>query len=308
MTIHNEMTLDHAHPIDQMAETILEKHPALEGLVTPFASLFKAKAILVEELKQGPYCIQLPAGALVSETPSLTRIDFEPFRKPLEQAAESMLEAMTASFPALSQHASPISEAIKANRMDFVLLAGNYLENGSQGLFSAAESAKVAPDGLDLVVRLALSAVLEALIRPADPETEKSFQGKGYCPVCGFPPSISFLDRAPESQSEFLLGGGGQKYLHCSLCGHDWLTLRHLCPVCGTDDPEDRLYYQVDGDTGERVDVCRNCKTYLPCIDLRKTGSVQHLDLAAVGMVHLDILAQGKGFTPATWTPWNRPE
>jgi len=48
-------------------------------------------------------------------------------------------------------------------------------------------------------------------------------------------------------------------------------------------------------------------RPYLPCIDLRKTGPVHHLDLAAVGMVHLDIMAQGKGFTPVTWTPWNKP-
>jgi len=49
-------------------------------------------------------------------------------------------------------------------------------------------------------------------------------------------------------------------------------------------------------------------RPYLPCIDLRKTGPVHHPDLAAVGMVYLDIMAQGKGFTPVTWTPWNRPE
>ena len=308
MKIENEKFHDPAHPIDQTAEAILGRHPALEGLVTPFASLFKAKAGLVEELKQGPHRIPLPVGALASETPSLMGIDFEPFREPLEQAAESMLEAMAASFPALSRQASHIADAMKAHRIDLVLLAGIYLETGSQGLAPAAESAEVSPDGLDLAVRLALSAAPEALVFPADPETGRSPQEKGFCPVCGFPPSMSFLERAPESSSEFLVGGGGQKYLHCSLCGHDWLTLRHRCPLCGTDDPENRIYYQADGDTGERVDVCRNCKTYLPCIDLRKTGPVHHPDLAAVGMVYLDIMAQGKGFTPVTWTPWNRPE
>lgn len=302
MTLHDEMTLDPAHPIDQTAETILGRHPALEGLVTPFASLFKARAGLVEELKQGPHRIPLSAAI-----PALAGIDFEPYRQPVERAAQFMLDALISTFPALSQQASHISEAIKTNRIDVVLLAGIYLETGSQGLVPAAESAEVSPDGLDLAVRLALSAVLEALVSPADLKADTSSQGKGFCPVCGFPPSMSFLDRAPESPSEFLVGGGGQKYLHCSLCSHDWLTLRHRCPVCGADNPENRLYYQVDADTGERVDVCRNCKTYLPCIDLRKAGPVHPLDLAAVGMVHLDIMAQSKGFTPVTRTPWNRP-
>jgi len=134
MKLKNEKNPGHAHPIDQMAETILNKHPALEGLVTPFASLFKAKTILVEELKQGSTRIPLPAKPLASETPFLMGIDFEPFRKPLEHAAESMLEAMTASFPALSQQSSHIADAIKTNRVDFVLLAGIYLGTGSQAL------------------------------------------------------------------------------------------------------------------------------------------------------------------------------
>jgi len=307
MKLKNEKIPDLAHPIDQMAETILDKHPALEGLVTPFASLFKARAGLVEELKQGPHRIPLPAGAHSAGSPALAGIDLEPYRQPVERAAQFILDALIPAFPALSHPISRIADAINLARIDVVLLAGIYLESGSQGLIPTAESAEVSPDSLDLAVRLALSAVLEALVSPADLEADMSSQEKGLCPVCGFPPSISFLDRAPESPSEFLVGGGGQKYLHCSLCGHDWLTLRHRCPLCGTDDPENRLYYQTDGDTGERVDVCRNCKTYLPCIDLRKTGLVHPLDLAAVGMVYLDIMAQGKGFTPVTWTPWNRP-
>jgi len=134
MKIENEKFHDPAHPIDQTAEAILGRHPALEGLVTPFASLFKAKAGLVEELKQGPHRIPLPVGALASETPSLMGIDFEPFREPLEQAAESMLEAMAASFPALSRQASHIADAMKAHRIDLVLLAGIYLGTGSQAL------------------------------------------------------------------------------------------------------------------------------------------------------------------------------
>jgi FdhE protein len=302
MKLKKEKAPDQAHPIDQMARAILGRHPALEGLVIPFASLFKAKGILAEELKQGPYRIPLPAAI-----PALAGIDFGLYRQPVERAAQFMLDALISTFPALSQQASHISETIKTNRIDVVLLAGIYLETGSQGLAPTSEAAEVSPDCLDLAVRLALSAVLEALVRPADLEADTSSQEKGLCPVCGFPPSVSFLDRVPDSPSEFLVGGGGQKYLHCSLCSHDWLTLRHRCPVCGTDDPENRFYYQVDADTGERVDVCRNCKTYLPCIDLRKTGPVHHLDLAAVGMVHLDIMAQGKGFAPVTRTPWNRP-
>ena len=305
MMLQEETISKEEQLIEQMADITLDKHPALEGLIKPFSSIFKAKARLMEELKQESIRINLSAGPLASETPSLMGIDFEPLRKPLEQAAESMSGALSMAFPELSQQISDISGEVKAGRIDFVLLARNYLESASRGFDSVAQPAGLSPDCLDLVVRLSLSAVLEALVPPASSELEQTYKGKGYCPVCGFPPSISYLDRVPESQSEFLKGGGGQKYLHCSLCGHNWRILRHTCPACGTDEPEDRVYFQVD-DAGERVDVCQNCNVYLPCIDLRVAGSLHHLEVSAVGMVYLDVMAQGKGFKPMSATPWNR--
>ncbi len=129
---------------------------------------------------------------------------------------------------------------------------------------------------------------------------------EGYCPICGFLPTVSYLDKAPDLSSEFLRGGGGQKVLHCSMCGHEWRILRNLCPACGNDQRDMLLYFQVEHDREERVDVCRKCGLYLPCIDLREKDYKPHMDMAAVGMVYLDVFAQQNGFSPMVWTPWNR--
>jgi len=65
------------------------------------------------------------------------------------------------------------------------------------------------------------------------------------------------------------------------------------------------MYFHVPDTVGERIDICRLCGHYLPCIDLRDLDALPHLDTMSVGLVHLDMLAQEKGFSPMVRTPWN---
>jgi hypothetical protein len=38
---------------------------------------------------------------------------------------------------------------------------------------------------------------------------------------------------------------------------------------------------------------------------LREVDILSHLDILSVGLAHLDMLAQEKGFSPLVRTPWN---
>ena len=76
--------------------------------------------------------------------------------------------------------------------------------------------------------------------------------------------------------------------------------------MCDTSDKEDRCYYQEEGETCERIEACGRCGHYLLCIDLRECAPPPTMEVAAVGMIHLDILARDRGFSPMAWTPWNR--
>ena len=298
MTAANEEQL-----IERVVDFTLNRHPALMGIIRPFSDILKEKARLKERFRHDPAWSN-PDLASIYPQPVLTGMDFGPFRNHLKEAFDSMAAAVSLSIPVMSQPISEICDAAATGGIDITELAGSYIKKGSEG-FDAAASAGVPADCLDLIVRLALSAVLETIESSAAFFSE-SIRGGGYCPLCGFPPSISYLDRAPENQSEFLKGGGGLKHLHCSLCGRNWQTSRHVCPVCGTDDPDMRFYLRVEDIPGERVDICQKCNTYLPCIDLRIAGPIQHLETAALGMVHLDLLAQEKGYNPVTRTPWNK--
>jgi len=57
--------------------------------------------------------------------------------------------------------------------------------------------------------------------------------------------------------------------------------------------------------SGERVDVCKACNSYFLTIDLRQRIDPVNMDVAAMGMIALDILAQEKGYSPLAATPWN---
>ena len=128
---------------------------------------------------------------------------------------------------------------------------------------------------------------------------------KGYCPVCGSSPSISQLAPADATNSEYLVGGGGKKYLHCSLCGHDWHYKRSACAACGNEDSETREILYTVGVRHERIEACHKCGKYMLNIDMREYASLPDLDTIQMGLIHLDILAHKKRLTPISPTLWN---
>jgi hypothetical protein len=52
-------------------------------------------------------------------------------------------------------------------------------------------------------------------------------------------------------------------------------------------------------------DVCAGRSVVAPRIDLRKLDALPHLDTLSVGLAHLDMLAQEKGFNPMVRAPWD---
>jgi FdhE protein len=128
---------------------------------------------------------------------------------------------------------------------------------------------------------------------------------QSYCPVCGSVPSIAFLSFKEPTDLDHLVSGGGKKYLHCSLCGHDWRIKRNVCAACGNDDSETREIMTVEGVNHERVEACHKCGCYCLSIDMRACDPVPQLDVAQIGLIHLDMHAHKHKLTPITRTLWN---
>ena len=117
---------------------------------------------------------------------------------------------------------------------------------------------------------------------------------KGYCPICGSFPSIALIEEE-----------GGKRFLHCSSCGHDWRFTRVICPYCENEAEQGMDYFYIENKTQESAFVCDKCKKYL--VTLYRAGNVfaRDMDIAAISLIHMDMIMQEKGYEPMTSCVWN---
>jgi len=286
----------------------LEKRPALETVIKPFAAVLIKRASILDELKNlvPPLEMDLDADRLSSGVPMVTDILFDALKGLIDKAFAELLPILKMSFPNLAADFSDIALSVDHGEYDLALLAKAYVQGNGRVFESLPHTIGGAPGALGFVVNWTLSAALASARSKWVPAADLSSWSKGYCPFCGSLPSIGSLAKPEGPTSEFLPAGGGQKFLHCALCGHRWRFERNRCPACDTSDKNDLIYYQESGEPAERIDACGKCGRYLLCIDLRKSDASPCMDVTAVGLIHLDILAQDKGYSPMTWTPWNR--
>lgn len=112
---------------------------------------------------------------------------------------------------------------------------------------------------------------------------------KGDCPICGFPPDIGILR-----------GEGGKLYLHCAICGHEWRFNRMVCAFCGSDLQKEHNYLEIEGDNVHKIFLCNFCRRYLKVLDSRSLpdDTLLFLDLEDLTTLHLDVIADEKGYLP----------
>jgi FdhE protein len=107
----------------------------------------------------------------------------------------------------------------------------------------------------------------------------------GYCPFCGGYPGMG------EIREE------GKRILHCPLCAMEWDFPRMKCPYCLNEDQEKLTYFQVEGEAGNRVDICLLCQRYLKTVDVRERVEDLNWEVEDYLTLHLDHLAQEEGYT-----------
>lgn len=78
------------------------------------------------------------------------------------------------------------------------------------------------------------------------------------CPICG--ESVAFSVLTPPN---------GKRYLHCTLCGHEWPTTRVGCIRCGRGEALQENYLNSGEFPGIDVVACEACGQYFKELDLR---------------------------------------
>jgi FdhE protein len=110
--------------------------------------------------------------------------------------------------------------------------------------------------------------------------------GRGYCPVCGAWPGLA------EQR-----GSQRQPWCRCVSCGTAWPAAPDACVYCGA---LPVLHLGVDADARYGVDACERCQGYLKTARAFEPSPTELLALDDLASVHLDRLAQERGYAHPT--------
>lgn len=314
-----------------VTETIAEIvvwRPVLEPVLRTFEPVLAAQADLVVEL----------AESMLASGPVLPEFSGERARQGVSLLAEADMAGAAESMRISAVKLLPLLEKIEAVASHISALNAYFLQpvkQEEQGGKQERDTREVLAEALiagngETVERIAgeskldslmlafvgdfiVSTVLRAMVAGAISEegpgswNEGDIWQQGYCPVCGSLPSLGWLDKpAVDEKNAFLAGGGGKKQLHCGQCGANWRFRRGACPACGEEGSGTMEILRESGIShGERLDWCTKCKSYCPAIDLREREFVPNLEAAAIGLMHLDIVAARKELRPLRPSFWN---
>ena len=292
--------------VDSTLNSIRKRAAAYTELADKFGPIFLEQARLRDEFSEQVSEIPpVDAARFNAGVPVLVDVDFSPWTGMLRESASRLIpliskvlqlpEAVWQSVRDHLDNAENISGFAQAR------IEGNwkYYENTSVQLGTGPNTT------LLYISETVFAPVLRAMVDGLGEPLSKLGWDEGYCPVCGSTPSISHLSPKEVTDLDQLVGGGGKKYLHCSLCGHDWRYRRNACAACGNDENESREIFYVDDARYERIEACHKCGKYCLSIDMREVETQPNLDAVQIGLIHLDLIARQKNLTPISPTLWN---
>ncbi len=280
--------------LEKAFNSIEKASPFLKPVVNAFKEVMISRAILKARLSDRPD-IHIPPpeqSRLTEGHPWLTEETIASLMDPWGETVESTMAPMIKAFPSIAAEVVRSREAFKANEIDLKRCIRALVEGEEDNINKIASDLGFQPIILKFILGQMLKPFVEKRTESLRPVIANLSWYQGYCPICGAYPELSFLQ-----------GNEGQRWLRCSLCGYTWRFDRMTCPYCG-EKKGNKEFICVDGSDQKWVEPCPDCHRYIVGIDLRKQAGIIP-DVAAIGMVHLDIIAQQKGFSPIAECAWN---
>ena len=158
------------------------------------------------------------------------------------------------------------------------------LKQDEESLSLIAKEVDLDPNTIQFLGQVALTPSIYALREAVSASIDTDGWDYGYCPVCGSQPDMAYFAKT------------GRRYLHCKLCGEEWVFSRIRCPFCDNQDQETLGYFEAEEEEGFRVYFCRECMRYLKTIDKKAFEEVAPLELENLATIHLDLLANENEF------------
>ncbi|MBE1426645.1 FdhE protein [Desulfomicrobium macestii] len=291
-------------PRQTLLNEMAGRHVAFREIIERFGMLLDRQAEAREELHVvNPAKCAYEEERFLGGEPLVAFVNPEEFGPALRQSASKLWPFLGLVFPPLHEALGTIGKRLDEDGDWLNLCLRAIVHGDEEALTQAAALAHVSPDFLFMALQTAygpcITAHKEALLSLAPAELWR----KPHCPVCGSAPDLATLE-CHSGQTDFLISKGGELWHHCSACSHHWRFVRLECPGCGNQDHKTLVRFSLPDSPREHIYACEKCRHYLPCLDLMESSDKVDLDLTALGLVHLDAVAQSKGYAPLSPAPW----
>lgn len=295
MNNKKELLSPTAQSLNEQLESIKNELPHLASIIDGCKHLVITQAELRERLPLVDVSdVVLDRLAFTQGVPLLKKTDFRIERDLFLEAADSIIQAMEKGFPSIANQFQEIRSALdSANNIQEEFLQSLARVNQAN-LQEQAQRLNIMPELLEMTVAEILKPFAQKRAQSLSPLPNDIQWNKGYCPVCGSWPELSFLE-----------GKEGARWLRCAFCGHEWRYMRIQCPFCETTDQEQIELLYLEERPHERIELCRACEKYILGIDQRNLVAPIAREIATIGLVHLDVIAQERHFTPGASYLWN---
>ncbi|MDD4650512.1 MAG: formate dehydrogenase accessory protein FdhE [Desulfoplanes sp.] len=290
-----------AKGVQKALDTLMLDKPELENMVNCFGPLLVAKAAfketcsLPEELED--QSLHLNTNRFAQGEPLLTDIGLIDFHEDFKRAAQKLLPPMETAFIGIKGDIQKIAQGFADDSINPRECVQAFVGGTPLVLEKTAASTGTTPDIFNFIIGQLAKPFMEMQSASLAHLIAGQQWLHGYCPICGSYAAIAGL-----------IGEGGKRWLQCATCGHEWRFDRHTCPKCNDSDHTQHDYFfdkNSPAKAKERVDECHACKSYLLTTDLRERTDPVNMEVAALGMVSLDMRAQEKGYMPLASTLWN---
>ncbi len=289
---------------DAILNNLASRHEPFREIINRFGLLLCRQAELRSELPLADVSgMTVDEAGFLDGSPLVGGMDAEMFAPAFKVAALRIWPVMGVLFTALAESLAGLGCKLEEDR-DWTSLCLRAVAHGdAEALDRAAAQAAVAPDFLLMALRAAYGPCIAAQKQTLLPLAPAELWRKPHCPVCGSDPDLSTLENHPEP-SDFLVSKSGELWHHCPVCAHRWRFMRMTCPGCGNQDHERLTRLSLPDSPREHIYACEDCGRYLPCLDLLENAEATDFDLAPLGLVHLDAVAQSRGYAPLSPAPW----
>jgi FdhE protein len=290
MTINYETS-----EMKNIIERALEQNPQSSEIIKAFGPIITLQRQLARQsFTKKLDCSLVDKEKLRAGVPVSRQIELFLPDDSLKEIALSIASAVKEGIPQLTESINLISGLIQEGKIDPLDYFKSSSNSENMAVDGWSKNLQISPSNASFLMSLVSRVALERRAKEITAALGAFDWEKGYCPICGEFPSIALIEEE-----------GGKRFLHCSSCGQDWCFTRVSCPYCEKENVQGMEYFYVENKTQESAFVCDNCKKYL--ITLYRAGKVfaRDMDIAALSLIHMDIIMQGKGYEPMAICAWN---